>query len=214
MARCTDAVYNLRVQQIQFILDNITEPDYMQLDNCALDTTFGLANANQGFCPAGFTYTILNMPMTTLIRRVNKAEDGVEQFKDFFIECSFLRQVDCYMPDRLKSKTVGVNSIWNCYRQTGRLKPLLCDLRMWLYNMCIRILNHYTMKATTSPNPNNTFFKILERRFPTIWNYQKSGFIGSTLESVYVGKSGDDTQDKKLIPVLNVELIDAKPEEQ
>lgn len=153
--------------------------------------------------------------MTTLMRNVNKAEDGVDGFKDFYIESAFLRQVDCYMPERLRSKTVGVNTIW-----TGRklnateLKPLLSELRMWLYTMCTRILNHYTMKAMTCPNPNSTYFKMLERRFPTIWNYQKSGFFGSTIESVYVGKSGEDTQNKKLIPVLNVEFAEATDESE
>lgn len=54
MARCSNEVLNLRIQQIQFILDNITEPDYLQLDNCALDTAFDMENSNKGFCPARF----------------------------------------------------------------------------------------------------------------------------------------------------------------
>ena len=176
-------LYKQRIKQLDFLCST-DSLDFSSTTTSPLATTFNVDNESlEGYNPSGITYTILTLNKMCQFRNNflqtewnDKGED-----KSYELVCKFLRSIDQFLPINLRSKAVGMNTIWpshfhferhenDDYKAETLLAQWLAKTKVWLFERTQELLVHYTRKAAMNPNPKSTDFEILTRRFYTLFD--------------------------------------------
>lgn len=155
------AARDRRVQQIEFLIENMTEPSFVNLEatNTSLSIAFGMENTIS-FNPTAITYRLLNN------REIddNKTYSGV---------ASFMNSIQDYLPENLRSnRRLWIPSSFGTAEKPNMSKKMLDAIELfleWFRVMKQKIEDRLTNQFYMAGDKKSQYLDILKRRFKHNW---------------------------------------------
>ena len=157
----------VRQKQMQYILDNLTEPDFSLIE-CPkqLADEFNMDDREVLNC-AGITWRILNS------QGFGSGQHASSTPPSYGSVANFMRDIQCYLPKSLQSKRPA-DKLWShwSFQPTNTLaektKELLDQMVDWLIMMRQKIEDYITARYYRDGRMNH--LEILKRRYKDDWS--------------------------------------------
>ena len=159
-----------RIKQIEFLLENLTEPSFIPEDSYnSLSKTFDVDDSKSGYNACGITISILNFH-TTSNYLLEKNPDEADQFYSL---ANFMNSIQQYMPVKLRQDSRSHVRLWNsqCLDKNHLTEPMLTylrDLMDWFQRMKKQIENELTTKYLLGGKLQ--YIEVLKRRYKNGWS--------------------------------------------
>ena len=159
----------LRQKQMQYILDNLTEPDFSLIE-CPkqIADEFNMDD-REVLNGAGITWRILNT------QGFGSGQHNSSTPPSYGSVANFMRDIQCYLPKSLQSRRPA-EKLWSHYsfqvndtqKFAEKTKELLDQMVEWLIVMRQKIEDYITARYYRDGRINH--LEILKRRYKDDWN--------------------------------------------
>ena len=159
----------LRQKQMQYILDNLTEPDFSLIE-CPkqIADEFNMDN-REVLNGAGITWRILNT------QGFGSGQHNSSTPPSYGSVANFMRDIQCYLPKSLQSRRPA-EKLWSHYsfqvndtqKFAEKTKELLDQMVEWLIVMRQKIEDYITARYYRDGRINH--LEILKRRYKDDWS--------------------------------------------
>lgn len=159
----------LRQKQMQYILDNLTEPDFSLIE-CPkqIADEFNMDN-REVLNGAGITWRILNT------QGFGSGQHNSSTPPSYGSVANFMRDIQCYLPKSLQSRRPA-EKLWSHYsfqvndtqKFAEKTKELLDQMVEWLIVMRQKIEDYITARYYRDGRLNH--LEILKRRYKDDWS--------------------------------------------
>ena len=159
----------LRQKQMQYILDNLTEPDFSLIE-CPkqIADEFNMDN-REVLNGAGITWRILNT------QGFGNGQHNSSTPPSYGSVANFMRDIQCYLPKSLQSRRPA-EKLWSHYsfqvndtqKFAEKTKELLDQMVEWLIVMRQKIEDYITARYYRDGRINH--LEILKRRYKDDWS--------------------------------------------
>ena len=159
----------LRQKQMQYILDNLTEPDFSLIE-CPkqIADEFNMDN-REVLNGAGITWRILNT------QGFGNGQHNSSTPPSYGSVANFMRDIQCYLPKSLQSRRPA-EKLWSHYsfqvndtqKFAEKTKELLDQMVEWLIVMRQKIEDYITARYYRDGRLNH--LEILKRRYKDDWS--------------------------------------------
>jgi len=173
-----------RIKQINFLLDNMSSPEYMPNDSMtSLNETFNMNSDLAGFDPVGITMSIMNFDITRMSRR------NVDTAESFYSISTFMNRIQMYLPLKLRQDKRSHVRLWTntCLDEnhlSEEMTEYLRTLEHWFWDMRTMIQNDLSNKYLLGGKIQQ--LEILKRRFKNGWS-EKIETVNETHNTVEGG---------------------------
>lgn len=159
-----------RIKQIEFLLENLTEPWFnpgASFDS--LSETFNVDNNSSGFNPCGITIALMNFqPHTKYLMETEP--DNADQFYSL---ASFMNSIQSYLPSSLRQDPRSHVRLWNgsVLDKNHLTEPMITylkDLMDWFQTMKRKIENDLATRYICGGKPQ--YIEVLKRRYKNTWS--------------------------------------------
>ena len=173
-----------RINQIKFLLENMSSPEYMPNDSMtSLNETFNVNSDLAGFDPVGITMSIMNFDTGRLIKR------DTDTAESFYSIATFLNRIQMYLPLRLRQDKRSHVRLWcnTCLDEnhlSEEMRDYLRDIEHWFWDMRTMIQNDLSNRYLLGGKIQQ--LEILKRRFKNGWS-EKIETVNETHNTVQGG---------------------------
>lgn len=157
-----------RINQIKFLLENMSSPEYMPNDSMtSLNDTFNVNSDLAGFDPVGITMSVMNFVADKIM---NRDTDSAESFYSI---ATFMDRIQPYLPLRLRQDKRSHVRLWNnaCLDANhlgNEMKNYLRLLEHWFIDIRTMIENDLSNRYLLGGKIQQ--LEILKRRFKRGWS--------------------------------------------
>lgn len=157
-----------RIKQIQFLLENMSSPEYMPNESMtSLNETFNVNSDLAGFDPVGITMSVMNFIADKIMNR------NTDTAESFYSIATFMDRIQPYLPLKLRQDKRSHVRLWSntCLDSNhlgDEMKNYLRLLEHWFIDIRTMIENDLSNKYLLGGKIQQ--LEILKRRFKKGWS--------------------------------------------